>query len=193
MDDASRTIASARLAMRLPTLADFDESAAMYSDCGVVRHIGGRPFTREESWARLIRHVGHWQLMGFGFWVVRERLGGRFVGEVGFADFRRDTEPSFDGVPEIGWVLVPDSHGKGYATEAAQAALGWLDRRIGKRRTVCMIEPENTASLRVAAKCGYTSFTRTSYRNVPVVLLERLPMSQDVDRPSSIVRPSPNP
>ncbi|HEY3776759.1 MAG TPA: GNAT family N-acetyltransferase [Rhizomicrobium sp.] len=179
MKDPPRAIASARLVLRLPTLADFDESAAMYSDAGVVRHIGGRPFTREESWARLMRHVGHWHLMGYGFWVVRERIGGRFVGEVGFAEFRRDIEPRLEGTPEIGWVLSPDAHGRGYATEAASAGLGWFDRHAGKRRTVCMIEPENAASLRVAAKCGYSAFARTTYRNSSVMLLERLPHTKE--------------
>lgn len=169
-----RAIASARLALERPTLADFDDCAAMYGDAGVVRYIGGRPFTREECWARLLRHAGHWQLMGFGFWVVRERAGGRYVGEVGFGEFRRQTVPSFEGSPEIGWVLAPDAQGKGYATEAAREALLWLDRHLGQGRTVCMIEPANAPSLRVAAKLGYRPFAQTTYKNTDVVLLERL-------------------
>ncbi|MGH6889647.1 MAG: GNAT family N-acetyltransferase [Rhizomicrobium sp.] len=175
MECPPRATATARLTLELPTLADFDECAAMYSDAGVVRYIGGRPFTREESWARLLRHAGHWQLMGFGFWMVRERVGGRYVGEVGFGEFRRGVEPSFEGAPEIGWVLAPDAQGKGYATEAARGALVWFDRYVEKRRTVCMIEPDNAASLRVAAKCGYSAFARTTYKNATVALLERLP------------------
>jgi RimJ/RimL family protein N-acetyltransferase len=174
VESLSRALVSERLTLDLPTVADFDECAAMYSDAGVVRYIGGRPFTREESWARLLRHVGHWQLMGFGFWVVRERIGGRYVGEVGFAEFRRDLEPGFEGTPEMGWVLSPDAQGKGYAAEAANAGLGWFDRQIGKGRTVCMIDPENAASLRVAAKCSYSAFATSMYRNSPVILLERL-------------------
>jgi len=170
----AREIYTERLSLRLPTLGDFEESAAMWSDQGVVRHIGGRPFTREESWLRLLRHVGHWQLLGFGFWVVRERNGGEYVGEVGLGDFRRETTPSFLGDPEIGWVLARNAHGQGYATEAARAALEWMRVRHRFERTVCMIEPGNAPSLGVAAKCGFREFARTTYKNAAVMLLERI-------------------
>ncbi len=59
----------------------------------VTRHIGGRPFTAEESWSRLLRYAGHWYLLGFGYWAVVERGTNRFVGEVGFADFHRRHHP----------------------------------------------------------------------------------------------------
>lgn len=181
-DSDARATASDRLTLKPPTLADFEESAAIYGDAGVVRYLGGRPFTREECWARHLRHVGHWQLMGFGFWVVRERDCGRFVGEVGFGELRRTIEPSFEGSPEIGWVLAPDAQGKGYATEAARAALEWFDRHLGTRRTVCMIETGNAASFRVAAKCGYTTFARSTYKSSEVVLLERPPTASASSR-----------
>jgi len=178
-------IDSERLSLRIPTLSDFDESAAMWSDAAVVRYIGGRSFTREESWARLMRHVGHWQLLGLGFWVVRECDGGRFVGEVGLADFRRDIQPSLDGALEIGWVLSPRVHGNGYATEAARAALEWLGRRRGPARTVCIVEPENTASIRVAQKCGFGEFARTIYKNSAVILFERPALAGSAERESA--------
>jgi RimJ/RimL family protein N-acetyltransferase len=170
----SRELDTERLSLRVPTLNDFEDSAAMWSDQAIVRHIGGRPFTREESWLRLLRHVGHWQLFGFGFWVVRERTGGRFVGEVGLGDFRRETIPSFHGDPEMGWVLARRAHGQGYATEAAETALEWMRLQHRTPRAVCMIEPENAASARVAAKCGFREFARTTYKDSAVVLLERI-------------------
>ena len=90
---AIASIDTERLTLRRPRLDDFEESLAMWADPAVVRHISGKPTTREEMWARLLRYVGHWELMGFGFWVVREKGTGRFVGEVGLADFRRDMDP----------------------------------------------------------------------------------------------------
>jgi len=57
----------------------------MFSDAEVVRYLGNRLMTREDGWARLLRQVGHWQIFGFGFWVVRERTSGRHVGNVGLA------------------------------------------------------------------------------------------------------------
>ena len=169
----STSIDTERLTLRVHGLSDFADCAAMWADAEVMRYLSGRAFTREESWARLLRYVGHWQLLGFGFWAVRERASGRFVGEVGFANFERDIEPSFDGAPEIGWVLMPWAQGKGYATEAAQAALAWCEARMGKVRTVCIIVPDNAASLRVAEKCGYTEFARSTYKESAIVMLER--------------------
>lgn len=162
-----------RLALRLPALGDFEDSVAMLRDETVARHIGGKPLTHEESWMRLLRHAGHWQLFDFGFWIVREKHGGAFVGHVGLGDFRREITPDLGGDPEMGWVLARSAHGKGYATEAAQAAIAWMHLRHGPMRLVCMIEPGNAASLRVAEKCSFREFARTTYKNSAVVLLER--------------------
>jgi len=162
-----------RLILRGHTVDDFDDCAAMWGDTVVTRHIGGRPFTREECWSRLLRYRGHWALLGFGYWVVCDKRSQRFVGEVGFAEFQRAIEPSFGGAPEAGWVLAPWSYGRGYATEALGAALGWADAHFDAKRTVCMIDPPNTASIRVAHKAGYREFARASYHGEPVILFER--------------------
>ena len=146
----------------------------MWADERVVRHISGRPSTTEETWSRLLRYAGLWSLLGFGYWLVEERATGAFVGEVGLADFRRDIEPSFDDALEAGWVLHPDAQGRGFATEAVRAALDWSDGHLGRRRVACMVAPENTPSLRVAEKCGFREFARTTYKGEPTVLLERV-------------------
>lgn len=91
----------------------------------------------------------------------------------GFADFKRGIAPSIEGVPEIGWVLASSAHGKGYATEAARAALAWLESTHGAQRTVCVINEDNRASVRVAEKLGYGEFARTVYKSAPVVMFER--------------------
>ncbi len=121
-------IETERLLLRGHGVEDFADCLALWTDPAVTRFIGGKPSTPEEVWARLLRYVGHWSLLGFGYWVVTERVTGRFLGEVGFADFRREIEPSLEGVPEIGWVLTPQGHGRGFATEAAGAALAWGTR-----------------------------------------------------------------
>lgn len=168
-----RTITTERLVMRPPGRDDFEDSAATWSDPEVVRFIGGKPFTREEAWSRLTRYAGHWALQGYGFWIVRERETGRYVGEVGLADFKRDLTPSFDGAQEMGWVLARSVHGNGYATEAVRAALAWNAERFPGARIVCMIDPGNAASLNVAAKCGFREFARTTYKQTDVILFQR--------------------
>lgn len=167
-----------RLTLRAHTRADFEESAAMWADAGVTRHIGGKPFTREESWARLLRYAGLWALLGYGYWVVRETAGGRFVGEVGFGNFHRELDPPFGDVPEAGWALAPDAHGLGYASEALRAVLDWADGGPESARTVCMIDPANAASIRVAAKAGYAEYAQTSFKGLPTILFERFAVRQ---------------
>ena len=168
-----RTITTARLVMRPPTRDDFEDSAMLWADPEIVRYIGGKPATREEAWARLTRNVGHWALQGFGVWTVRERDTGRYTGEVGLFDFKRNITPSLAGAQEMGWVLGNRAQGMGYATEAVRAAITWSQQKFPGARLVCMIDPGNAPSLRVAEKCGFTEYARTTYKESEVLLLER--------------------
>lgn len=167
------TIETARLRLRAHSLRDFDACHAMWSDENVIRFISGKPSTEEESWSRLLRTAGHWQMLGFGFWLIEDRQSGAFLGETGFLDYRRGIEPSLHGTMETGWVLHQAAQGKGYATEAVTAVLDWGHKTFGKMRSTCIIDPDNSASLRVAEKSGYREFAQTSYKDTPVILLER--------------------
>jgi len=167
------TVETDRLILRGHRLDDFADSLALWTDPESVRFISGKPSTQEEVWARMLRYAGHWSLLGFGYWVVTDKVTGRFVGEVGFGNFKRDIEPSLDGMPEIGWVLAPHGHGKGYATEAARAAIAWGETHFGPVRTACIIAPENGPSIRVAEKCGYREFRRTTYKDQPTIMFTR--------------------
>jgi len=164
---------SDRLRLRGHTLDDFEACAALWGDPVVTRHIGGRPSARDEVWSRLLRYVGHWALLGYGFWLIEERESGAFVGEIGFADFKRGLSPEFDAHREMGWALAPSAHGKGYASEAAAACLAWGDAQFSKATIVCMIDPENAPSIRVAQKAGFTEFARADFRGGTTVLFRR--------------------
>ncbi|WP_421737103.1 GNAT family N-acetyltransferase [Caulobacter sp.] len=167
------TLVTKRLTLRPPEVSDFDDSAAMWADPVVTRFVGGRPNTSEESWARLLRARGLWSLLGYGYWAVRETSTGRYVGEVGFADFHRDIEPSLTGLPEMGWVLTAWSHGQGFGTEAVTAGLAWIDAALKPRVTPCIIDPGNAASLALAAKMDFRIKAHTTYKDAPIIMLER--------------------
>jgi RimJ/RimL family protein N-acetyltransferase len=166
-------IETERLVLRAHRQDDFNDCLALWTDPDVTRFIGGKPSTREEVWARILRYVGHWSLLGFGYWAIEDKATGGFIGEVGFADFQREIEPSLAETPEIGWVLLPSTHGKGYATEAAKAAIAWGEKHFGPVRTACIIAPENELSIRVAQKCGYREFQRTTYKGHPTIMFVR--------------------
>jgi RimJ/RimL family protein N-acetyltransferase len=174
MPELAPPLGSTRLTMRGHRITDLDECAAMWGDPEVTRHIGGRPFSEEEVWTKILRYVGHWSLLQFGYWVIRERASGRLVGEVGFANFHRQLEPPLGDAPELGWALARWAWGRGFATEAVRSVLAWADSQLAAERTVCLFDPENRASLRVADKCGYRPFARASYRGAPTLVWQRL-------------------
>jgi len=91
---------------------------------------------------------------------------------MGLMNYHRDITPPLGDIPEIGWSLLPTFHGKGYATEAAQAILAWATHApLSATRFACIIHPENTASLRVAAKCGFIPHATSTYRGEPSTIL----------------------
>lgn len=126
----------------------------------------------ENVWYRLLRWVGHWSHFGYGLFVLEDRATGALLGELGFAHFHRSLGARFDDAPEAAWRVVPHRRGQGLVSEAMPAVANWFGRK-GHARTVCMIHPDNIASLRVAAKLGFVEYGRSTYRNEPTVLLER--------------------
>lgn len=164
---------TARLRLRGRTLDDFPWFAALWSNPEVTRYIGGAPQDEETTWTKFLRMVGHWSVMGFGYWAVEERQTGALVGDVGFGDFRRAITPPMTGELEAGWVLDPAAHGKGYAKEALDAALAWAALHFPEARISCIIDPANAPSLRLAGKCGFRQTARTSYHGAETLVMHR--------------------
>ena len=168
-------IETERLILRDHRLADFDAYVAMWADPLVTRFIGGRGRSREESWIRFLRHAGMWRHVGFGFWAIEEKEGGRFVGEAGFLELKRDLEPSIEGTLEAGWALVADAQGKGYASEAVGAFLRWGEINYPGKPMTCIIDTSHLVSIRVAEKHGFRERLRTTYHGEPTIVFDRRP------------------
>jgi RimJ/RimL family protein N-acetyltransferase len=165
-------IETERLRLRGHTLEDASKVKALWSDSEVTRYIGGKPLTDEECWSRLLRYVGHWSLLGFGYWILEEKLTGDFVGEAGFSDYKRDLEPALGAVPEVGWVLISHKHGMGYATEAVRAVLDWGREHFGRSPVACLIHPDHQASIHVAEKCGFKRRQVGLYKGNPALIFD---------------------
>lgn len=164
---------SERLRLRAHRIEDFDASFAMWTDPEVYRAIVGEPSTRQQSWSRLLTYAGLWKLLGFGYWVIEEKQSGLFIGEIGFANFQRAIEPPIGLLPEAGWALASNAHDQGYATEALKLILSWADTHMSEASTVCLMNPANVASMRVAKKCGYEFWRDGVFKNLPVTMMNR--------------------
>jgi RimJ/RimL family protein N-acetyltransferase len=166
-------IETERLILRPYVEADFEGLHAIWSDPENVRFITAGPSVPQQSWFRLLRAIGMWSAKGFGAFAVLDKRDNRFLGEAGFGDWRRELGETFDPFPEAGWLLARDVHGRGYGTEAVLAAHRWLDESRPETRSVCIIDPDNAPSLRIAARAGYRAFGRGQIGDNEVIMFER--------------------
>jgi len=141
-------IETERLVLRMFRESDTDAYAEMVGDAEVMRFLGGKVMSRQEAWRNMAMVVGHWSLRGYGFWAVEERESGEMIGRVGC--WRPEGWPAL----EVGWTLRRAYWGRGYATEAARASLEHAFTALGQTRVVSLIDPNNSASIRVAERLG---------------------------------------
>ena len=137
-----------RLVLRLFRESDLDAYAEMWGDAEVMKYLGGATLSRMEAWRNMATVVGHWHLRGFGLWAVEERDSGQLVGRVGC--WRPEGWPGL----ELAWTLRRQFWGKGYATEAASAALDVAFSHLAQPHVISMIHCENEPSIRVAKRLG---------------------------------------
>lgn len=164
---------TARLRLRAHELHDYERSCAMWRDPAVTRYIGIPPSTRQQCWSRMMTYRGMWTLLGYGYWAIEEKSSGLYIGEGGFAQFKRDIIPDMQNVPEIGFALMPAVHGKGYGSEAVRAIVAWGDEHLQSKRTVCIVSEANTASLRIVERAGYRPFSGKTEDEARLLYLER--------------------
>lgn len=140
-------IETSRLILRPPRVSDLDGLTEMLADDETARFIGGVA-ARPLCWRQLMTMIGSWHAHGFAMFSVFEKDTGRWVGRVG--PWQPDGWPG----PEVGWSIVRDCWGRGYAVEAAAASLDWAIDVLGWTEVIHSIAPENVASQRVAEKLG---------------------------------------
>jgi RimJ/RimL family protein N-acetyltransferase len=136
-----------RLILRPPRFEDLDAWTEMMADEQAARFIGG-VMPRSVCWRQLMTMIGAWHSRGFAMFAVIEKETGRWIGRLG------PWEP--EGWPghEIGWAIVRDRWGRGYAVEGAIATTDWALDNLGWSNIIHSIAPDNLASQRVAQKLG---------------------------------------
>jgi RimJ/RimL family protein N-acetyltransferase len=147
MDLSGLQLETPRLLLRVPRQEDFEAWAAFLADVEATRHLGGVQ-ARSQAWRGLAAMVGAWQLKGFAMFSVIEKDSGRWVGRVG------PWQPEGWPGTEVGWSIVRECWGRGYAPEAAAACTDWAFDALGWSEVIHTIAPENANSKAVATKLG---------------------------------------
>ncbi len=140
-------IETQRLILRPTAPEDFEPWAAFMADTVATRYIGGVQ-ARSQAWRGFMSVAGAWAMEGFAMFSVLEKSSGRWIGRLG------PWAPADWPGTEVGWGLVRDVWGKGYATEGAAAAIDWAFEQLGWTEVIHCIDAENTASQNVARRLG---------------------------------------
>jgi RimJ/RimL family protein N-acetyltransferase len=148
-----RILETPRLLLRHQEPADLDSLYALYCDPDVRRFIPDAPTTREEAKAELEWHMhGHRRRPELGLWATLHKATGAFIGRCGLLPWTLDGREEV----EVAFLLAKAYWGQGLGTEVAQAIVHYAIDTLKLTRLVCLIEPENHASMRVATRIGMT-------------------------------------
>lgn len=157
-------IETERLMLRPPTNADLEEWAShIFADPDVIRYMPKRDMTPYERAERALRVSSeNWKAHGYGGWVIRSKVDGQLVGSC-------DLDSEELGEVELGYCLARAYWGKGLATEAARAVVGFAFEALQMERLVAVVVPENTASWKLLEHIGFTFEKKAHYYGWDVV------------------------
>ena len=151
-----------RLALSPWAESDRETLIAMYADLGASRDFG-RPLRREEAEPTFEKYLAAFPELGFTRWKVSLH-DGTFIGTNGV--MRQVDHQALGTHDEIGWRMLPEFWGHGYATEAARASLDDAQTRCGLRGLITYTAPDNLASQAVMERLGYVRAPEQDFKAV---------------------------
>lgn len=168
-------IETTRLTLSEPGREDYVLLRDLVSDPEVHRFLGPRPEDpTTDMFSRALRAAGSWHFYGYGLFLAHEKATGSFVGQLGMFHSMRGFGKGMDDVVEAGWIVAREHWGKGFAREAMEAALAWVEKMHGITRVACMIERGNDASVALAERLGFVRYGEHEIaEDVVVDLFER--------------------
>jgi ribosomal-protein-alanine N-acetyltransferase len=156
-----------RLLLRHQVIADLDDLWALYCDPEITKYIPDAPRSREEAQQELEWHMnGHPRFPELGLWATIHKETGKFIGRCGLLPWAIDGQNEV----EVAYTISRSYWGQGLATEAAQAILQYGFEQLNLTRLICLIDEENMASQKVAAKMGM-KFEKEGHDEVGLFLI----------------------
>lgn len=140
-----------RLVLRGPEPADYPNFKATFSSYR-SRFMGG-PLNEYEAWMLYAAEIGHWQIRGYGMWMIHARDSDETLGMAG------GWKPAKWPEAEIAWIIWPDVAGRGYALEATHRVRQYFYDTLNWQTAVSYIDPKNLDSIRLAERLGATKDT----------------------------------
>ena len=148
-----------RLLLRHLVPDDLDALYALYSDPEMRRYFPvegaspARTLTREETWEELEWFLnGHPKHPELGLWATLLKENGAFIGRCGLLPWTIDGQDEV----EVAYMIDKRYWRRGLATEAARGIRDYAFEQLGLTRLICMIDPDNPASIGVATAIGMT-------------------------------------
>ena len=135
-----------RLVLRGPEPEDYPDFKATFSSYR-SRFMGG-PLNKYEAWMLYAAEIGHWEIRGFGMWMIHDKDTDETYGMAG------GWQPAGWPEREIAWIIWPEKAGKGYALEATHEARRFFYTEGGWDSAVSYIDPKNLDSIRLAERLG---------------------------------------
>lgn len=157
------TIETERLILRPNRAEDFEPFAAFYAS-DRARFRGG-VLDRPQAFRQFTAEIGHWSVRGYGFWAVEDKATGAYCGQVGHWN------PEGWPAPEVGWLMMAGSEGKGFAYEAALRARAYAYDTLGWTSVVSCITDGNERSIRLAERMGARLARRAERPGLPDQLI----------------------
>ncbi|NTW44186.1 MAG: GNAT family N-acetyltransferase [Anaerolineaceae bacterium] len=140
-----------RLILRHQVLTDLDDLYALYCDPDIIKYIPDAPRNYQETREELEWHMnGHPKHPELGLWATIHKGTNKFIGRCGLLPWTVDSTYEV----EVAYTISKAFWGQGLGYEAAQAILNYGFDQLHLTRLICLIDPDNLASKKVATKIG---------------------------------------
>jgi ribosomal-protein-alanine N-acetyltransferase len=151
------TIETPDLILRPWRLEDKEVLFQVLQEPGILQYFPPTRFTLEGTLKYINHQLLNWQEHGYGHWAITLKEDGRVVGWDGLEHLPETSEN------EVAYLLSHEVWGCGFATQAAQAAVKYGLETVGLQEIIGLVHPENTRSIRVLEKCGFSFIDRRVY------------------------------